>query len=362
MKTCSVCGFHHLDSDAVCVRCGARLAPDAATEAFLERQAGRGRAASLAGGGLDIFYRARGRAARSLQGLRRFFTSELRRDVEPRAPLAAAWLSLIPGAGQLYNYQPRKALLFAGLWIALAALAGATLLRPWSNAVLLALVLWGVYAFHDGYRTARRMRDGFWHLRLSLGFFAAWIFLLCAGLLLAQYVLGFTAVKFRHMSEGALAPMIARGDRLGVDILSYRFREPRVGEIVYYKPKQITLDQGANMYIEAPLNGLERIVAGPGETFARVRGSYYRNGEPVPPDRGPLTESEVVWDYRLEAPRDAYIVIRSYTSGDTLGAAAPRMNEVRAVMGWEEACVVRRHEIIGRVAFVYNPPERRQWF
>lgn len=321
----------------------------------------RGSLASRFGGALDQFYRARGRAARILEGLRRPFESELRRDVEPRAPLAAAFLSLIPGVGQLYNYQPRKASLFLAVWVVLIAASAASLLEPWSNVLLLALVLWAVYSFHDGFRTARRLRDGFWHLRLSLGLFAAWIFQLCALLLLAQYVLGFTAIRFRHMSEPALAPVIHKGDRFAVDIFSYRLRQPRVGEIVYYKPAQIALDQGPNMFIEAPLNGLERIVAGPGESFARVRGSYFRNGRAVGPGEGPINQREVDWDFRLQAPADAYIIIRSYTSGDTVGAAAPRMNEVLAVMGWEDACIVPSRDIIGRVRFVYNPPPHRKF-
>jgi signal peptidase I len=291
---------------------------------------------------------------------RRPFEFRMRRDVEPRPPLQAAFLSLLPGAGQLYNYQPEKAAFFLVIWIVLLAAAALTLRMPWSNAVVLTLVFWALYAFHDGFRTARRMRGGFWHLRLSLAFFTAWVFQFCILLLLAQFFLGFTVVKLRHMSEPALSPVIDKGDRFAVDILTYHFRGPRVGEIVYYRPRQIVLDQGQNMYIEAPVNGVERIVAGPGETFSRVRGRYFRNDQPVSPAEAPVNQSEVAWDYRLEAPPDSFIVIRSYTSGDTLGAAAPRMTQVLAVMGWEEACRVKREEIIGRVRLVYNPPEHRK--
>jgi signal peptidase I len=328
----------------------------------VDRRIERAPATALAGQSLDRFYRARGRAARSFARLRRPFEFRLRRDVEPRPPFHAAFLSLIPGLGQLYNYQPDKAAFFLAVWIVLLVAAALTIRMPASNAVLLTLVLWALYAFHDGFRTARRMQGGFWHLRLSLAFFTAWIFQLCILLLLGQFLLGFTVVKFRHMSEPALSPVIDRGDRFAVDVLTYRFRDPRVGDIVYYRPRQIVLDQGQNMYIEAPVNGVERIVAGPGETFSRVRGRYFRNGQPVSPDEAPLNQSEVAWDYNLQAASDSFIVIRSYTSGDTLGAAAPRMFEVLAVMGWEEACQVKPDEIIGRVSFIYNPPEHRRVF
>jgi hypothetical protein len=183
---------------------------------------------------------------------------------------------------------------------------------------------------------------------------------------LMQYVMGFSVLKFRHMSEDALVPLISQGDRIAIDILTYRFRDPRVGEVVYYRPKPIKLVVGAggmggsNTYIEVPLNGIERVVAGPGETFARKGGLYFREGRAVPSWEAPINRTEVTWDYELRAPSDNYIVIRSYTSSDWLGPAVPPMNEVDLVQDWEDACMVDRSDIIGRAMAVYQPPEHRR--
>ncbi len=361
MRTCSVCGFHHLDTDPVCLRCGASLAPDAATDRFVGRRPDRSGAFRLPGSFLDFLYRLRGRSARIVYAVLRPFRAPLPRDVDDRKPFQAAFLSLIPGVGQLYNHQRPKALLYLPLWIVLIAAAALTYRESYSNAVLLLLFLWAAYAFHDGYRTARRINGEPWHLRLSLAFYVAWIFLFCVFCILSQFFLGTAFAKFRHMSEPVLSPVIDQGDRFVVDVFTYHFRSPRVGEIVYYKPKQIALDAGENLYIEAPVNGIERVVALPGETFSRKQGRHFRNGRPVPVTEAPINRSEVRWDYELEAPGDRYIVIRSYTSADSFGAAAPRMFEVLDVQGWEEACLVSEDDLIGRALLVYNPPERRRF-
>lgn len=361
MRTCPICGFHHLDTDARCIRCGAALGPDAGVETFLETARAPRRAPRLARLPANLFYRLRGRGARVLRAAVRPFRVELPEGVQQRVPLRAAFLGLIPGAGQLYNHQPKKAAFFVAGWAVMLSAAGLTLWQPWSNLVLVALVLWGVYAFHDGYKTARRINRDPWHLRLSLGFYLGWIFELCILALLAQYLLGFTAVKLRHMSESGLTPVIDRGDRFAVDILSYRFREPRVGDIVYYRPKELVIEAGTNMFIEKPLNGIERIVAGPGQTFARKGRNYYLDGRKVPASAGPLNQTEVPWNYQLQAPPGGYVVIRSYTSSDTLGASSPKLNEATAVQGWHDACLVARGDILGRVVLIYHPPPRRGW-
>lgn len=308
---------------------------------------------------LSLLYRLRGRTARILYAASRPFRAPLPRDIEDRRPWAAAFLSLLPGAGQLYNHQPWKAGVFIGVWAVALAVSASTFRHPDSNWVLLALLLWAAYAFHDGYRTARRINGDPWTLRLSLGFYVAWLFQFAVFCLLGQYFLGIAFVKFRHMSEPTLSPVIEQGDRFVLDILTYRFRSPRVGEIVYYRPEQITLDAGKNMYIERPLNGIERVVAGPGDTFERRGRRYFRNGEPAPGWAQPINQTEVRWNYELEAPEDHYIVIRSHTSADSFGPAAPRMYEVLDVIGWEEACVVAEEDIIGRAMLIYHPPERR---
>lgn len=341
------------------MRCGSALVAGESTEKFVRERARDSPPGRLPGELLSLFYRLRGGSARVVYALSRPFRAPLPREIEDRRPFRAAFLSLIPGGGQIYNHQPWKAGVFILIWIALLVFAALTFFDPASNRVLPILFLWAVYAFHDGYRTARRINGDPWHLRLSLAFYLAWIFQVAVFCLLAQFLLGTFFLRFRYMSEPALHPVIEKGDRFVLDLLSYQFRDPRVGEIVYYRPEQIVLDGGKNMYIEAPQNGIERIVAGPGESFSRRKGRYYRNGERVPDSAGPINQTEVRWDYELKAPEDAFIVIRSYTSADSIGAAAPRMYEVPQVSGWEEACIVSGEDILGRAILVYYPPENR---
>jgi hypothetical protein len=365
LKTCPVCGFHHLDTDTRCVRCSALLGGGA--DAVAGSSGPEAPAYRRLGSSLDCLARFRGLVDRGILRFTRVITPPLPPGIEQRDPWRAAFLSLLPGSGQFYNLQPRKAMIFIAVWVGLLLLAAGSIRASYSNFVLLALILWALYAFHDGYRTARRINGDAWHLRLSLGFYLAWIFHACILALLAQYALSFTAVKFRYMSEDALAPLISPGDRFAVDILSYRFRAPRVGEIVYYRPKPIALIHGvggaggANTYVEAPLNGIERIVAGPGDTFGRRNGLYYRNDQVVPSWEAPINRTEVTWDYEIQAPADGFVVIRSHTSSDLLGPAAPRMGDAQLVRDWPEACIVERSEIIGRAVLIYQPPAQRRW-
>ena len=57
----------------------------------------------------------------------------------------AAWLSLLPGGGQLYNHQYKKAGFFILAYGALAAISILTLTKPYSNLILGTFILFVLY-------------------------------------------------------------------------------------------------------------------------------------------------------------------------------------------------------------------------
>jgi len=48
---------------------------------------------------------------------------------------------------------------------------------------------------------------------------------------------------------------------------------------------------------------IERIVAEPGQTFARRDGIFYRDGRPVPPGQQPLVTSKIPMNFSIACPR-----------------------------------------------------------
>lgn len=365
LKTCKSCGFHNIDNEEACLRCGAVLDAEKAFEAnaFAESRVdakpGAIRAAKdrvLASTG-----RARIRMGRAVRGLRPEKVDRAE-SVSDRKIFRAAFLGLIPGCGQLYNRQPKKAFYFALVWFAGAAACAISFYEPYANYVLYAYLAWILYAFHDGFITAIEINRRYWTYRRSATAYVGWVFLLGMAMIVANFVLSFTFLKFRYMTETELAPTIAQRDRLGIDIWSYRFREPRVGEIVFYDPGTITLDMVKNFYVSDPTNGFERIVGGPGQVFERRNGEFFLDGVAVPEQRGPIYSDELRADFSLKAPYNHYIILRTYMGTQTIAVTFPKMNEARTVHNWTEASLIHRDDIFGRVWFTYYPPPHRRFF
>ncbi|MHB0912584.1 MAG: signal peptidase I [Armatimonadota bacterium] len=83
-------------------------------------------------------------------------------------------------------------------------------------------------------------------------------------LLIRPYVLGTFTI-----SSGSMHPTLASGDVVFVNNFIYRFREPRLGEVVVFR---------------SPVDGedwIKRIVGLPGDRLEIRGGALYRNGEPV---------------------------------------------------------------------------------
>lgn len=361
------------------------------------------------------FMRARRAVANLLYAIRRHFVFPLPERCAYRRPWLAGFLGLVPGLGQIYNRQYRKAFWLFVVFVAALWLAWATILHPTSYLFIALLICWMMYSFNDAMVTATRIDGQEWPRGYTIASFCALFFYLGVFWSLSQFflvlvvigatlyclysifwrrgevrwskiavtavvalgVLGLSCYLSRsgnpvihrwvYWSQDVLSPFLRKGDFIYVDCVTYWFRPPRVGEIVYYNPRPYTLVQGEATYVINPYNAIERLVALPGDTFSRDGDLFFRNGKLVGPDEQPLHPSGLPRRFEFKVPEGRYLVLISYGPrekilGGLLGTTfAPEPARARRTSEWYEACLVGRNEILGRCLFIWHPVSRRRW-
>lgn len=401
MRQCPQCGFYHSEEDARCIRCGALLRD----QGRLDPLAAPGHepidlrpVRSVPGWNLVL--RAMGRLRRGWFFVRRALHSDAPAGVHFRNPWLAGALGLVPGLGQLYNHQPKRAALLGGVVLAFFAVAAATWYQPFSNWVLLAALMVWLYGFHDAFMTAKAINRDVVYWTTTVAFYLAWMFLICFAALTGQFVLGAFLIKFRHLGHNEMAPFLRRGERIALNRWDYIWHKPRVGDVVYVTnydaahPRELSLEWPSavqsNTILVQQRNYVERVVGEPGDTFERRAGKFFRNGQPVPKSEEPIVQDQIPWDFKLQAPPGRYIVLMSYTGEDIdptmvivkhvtptgytdtaasqktystdVHVQAPRMNHDGWIArNWGEQNYVPLKDIEARVWFVYNPPPARRW-
>jgi len=85
--------------------------------------------------------------------------------------------------------------------------------------------------------------------------------------------LRFWVLEPRYIPSSSMEPTLQIGDRIAVEKLSYRWREPQRGDVVVFYPPGETDRQRA--YIK-------RIVGLPGDRLQIQNGQVYANGVPLP--------------------------------------------------------------------------------
>jgi len=406
MKTCPRCGFHNTDAQTRCLKCKALLEHDP----YAARHKVRLRlfrfhkiGASLAGFFYSLAY-----------GLRRLFSEPLPDGCPYRYPWFAGFLSLLPGLGQAYNRQYRKAVLHFGVFCIALWFAVATILNPLSYLFIALLVGWILFSFNDAMVTATRIDGQEWTRGDTIASFSALFFymgvfwslsqyfllLLLIGLVLycfyslfwpgrevtwrkvlltAVVFLGlvvFTCIigrtgnpvihRWVYWSQDVLAPVLKKGDFIYVDCVTYWFREPRLGELVYYNPRPYRIWKGRNLYLVRLRHAVERVVALPGDRFVHKDGKFYRNGRPVPPAYRPLHPGGLPGYFDFKVPPGRYLVLISYGAeekmlGGLLGTRRAPSPREGASPDWGEACLVSKDQILGRCLFIWHPVSRRRW-
>jgi signal peptidase I len=139
---------------------------------------------------------------------------------------------------------------------------------------------------------------------------------------------------------GSMRPVLMEGDRIFVDKITYRFREPKRGDVVVFK---YPLDRKKDF--------VKRLVALGGERLELRDGGIYLNGEKL---QEPSNVAERFyynrddWDFgkrgqQVEVPEKHFFVL-----GDNSAASSDSRN-------WG---FVPRKDVVGRAVLIWWPPKR----
>lgn len=362
MISCPVCGFQNVNSTARCLKCNALLRGDEAElrAAFIRADERRDEPRLLmVRGALQKLW--------SRNPLRRFW--RLPEDARYRFPFTAGLLSLLPGLGQIYNRQSGKALLLAGAWWGGAVLNLAALRHPFSNVLLLLLLLGWLLIWNDAIASAARMNGQFWSLRNSVALWFAAMF--ATGVLIsASQFLGRNHISLVRVLDRAQKPDLHFGDLVLTNHMAYWFSGPQIGEVVYFDPERFAAEQtGALLNSSVSINVtdyFQRITALPGDRVEKREGRILRNGVVLPENLQPFGAELIPDGQTFQVPPGHYWLPVTRFPSDVLGALvnAPRLNLFQSgwiFPGWHESTMVPAGNIRGKAVAVINPPERRRW-
>lgn len=140
--------------------------------------------------------------------------------------------------------------------------------------------------------------------------------------------------QFHKVQGNSMVPTLHTGDYLITEKVSYRFRNPKVGEIIVLQnPKNESQDF------------IKRIIAVPGDTIKISNNTVYLNGQPLPENYlpvGTITRSGafLVEDSLVKVANNQYFVF-----GDNRAHSSDSRD-------WGP---VTKEEIVGRAFFRYYP-------
>ncbi|MGL5082580.1 MAG: signal peptidase I [Microcoleaceae cyanobacterium] len=144
----------------------------------------------------------------------------------------------------------------------------------------------------------------------------------------------------RYIPSGSMEPTLEVNDRLIIDKLGYRFKEPNRGDIVVFSPP----DQLKSQYKDA---FIKRIIGLPGDTVEVKGGTVYVNGEALPED------------YIAELPHEDWppAGIENVVPADSYLVMGDNRNNSYDSRKWG---YVPRENIIGRAILRFWPINRMQ--
>ena len=366
MLKCPSCGFQNPDSRERCLKCKTLLRSNSVPDG------------SHAADAPEPRVHPRIAARRALSVLGRKLQGRLPDGVPRRFPWTAAYLSLIPGAGQFYNYQPRKGFVFLLIWSALIGLAAWTWFDWVNNWILLGLVFWIFYAMADGFASAARINGDYFTTRNLLAVWFGLMSIICAVIFLGQ-LFGYGFFYMTTVKSSTMSPAIDRGDKLF--ILAWPFKNflPGRGSVVYYDPPKLVYEKpgglSSDIYTLNEQNGFGVITALEEESLSWEGSDILVNGDPVPPRALPLIPEGIPGSGSVEVPADHYGIFFTHGVeesgllsflGGSFGSAVPNPAEAATggfiVKNYTETIPVPEEEIFGVVLFRYYPPPRREWF
>lgn len=364
MIVCPVCAFRNVGSQVRCLKCQALLREDEVEVAdALARADELTRREFAAGAFKGLLHRLRSR-----NPLRALWA--LPEHVRYRFPFTAGLLSLVPGLGQVYNRQPGKGFLFAGLWWSGAAVCLVTLRHPWSNVLLLLLLLGWLLIWSDAVASAVRINGGLWSFRNSVALWFAAMFLAGVTISGAQFF-GMNLVSLVRVLDSSQEPHIRSGELVLTNHMAYWFSEPKLGEVVYFDPGRFTAEfPGALASASMSINikdYFQRVSGLPGDRIEKREGRLYRNGALVPPELEPFGLELIPDGESFTVPKGRYWLPVTSIPSDFFAvalfdASSPSLSAPGWIFkGWREACLISREELRGRAAAVLDPPGQRRF-
>jgi signal peptidase I len=161
-----------------------------------------------------------------------------------------------------------------------------------------------------------------------------WVKTIGMSLLIAFGIRTFVA-EARYIPSESMVPTLAVNDRLIIDKLTYKFRDPNRGEIVVFQPTAVLKQQGFRDAF------IKRIVGLPGERVMVRKGMIFINGQPL---QEPYLAAPPDYEYGpVVVPPNHYLVLgdnRNHSFDSHFWGFVPRKN------------------IIGRAAVRFWPPHR----
>ena len=156
---------------------------------------------------------------------------------KPRNGYIAFLLSLLtPGLGQVYNGQPKKAIIFLGLLLLYPFLFGLTRGTTFFYGLLSLLIIdvgLRIYIIFDGVKNAKRQKEyilkpyntWYYHLLIAIGIIVIIIVYDTTSVLGTQSFINYSTSN---------SPTLQDNDRLIADMRAYKNNEPDYGDIVVY--------------------------------------------------------------------------------------------------------------------------------
>lgn len=220
----------------------------------------------------------------------------------PRRWWLAALLALAGrGVGQLYNHQPAKAALAFLLPPALLFLANAAPVPAVAQALLLACAVAHVWSVADAGAIAASHRHAFIPHRLDTPL--AWFAAVVAVRVAEAALLGGFALRVATAPEGSMAPAVASGDRVVVDLTAYAAAAPQRGDIVAFRSP-----------VDDRSRRISRILGLPGETVELRDRRVLVDGRPLRENWSLHRDPDVLWP-GTPSPRDHYGPLRLPADG-----------------------------------------------
>ncbi|MBU1862796.1 MAG: signal peptidase I [Candidatus Omnitrophica bacterium] len=166
-----------------------------------------------------------------------------------------------------------------------------------------------------------------------------WVEPFLIALILALFIRTFFVQAFK-IPTGSMRETLLEKDRILVNKLVYRFRDPERGEIIVFKYP-----------VDRKRDFIKRLIAVGGETVEIKDGDIYINGKLLtdhPIIRQNYYYNREDWQYgrstmKIKVPEDSFFVL-----GDNSGHSSDSRN-------WG---FVHRSALVGKAFFIYWPPNR----